>query len=60
MTKRVAKKKGPKFRVGQVVVGTHSRDYLSRIKAFIESETIFGTQSASDLRPLTAREQGGK
>lgn len=57
--------KKPKFRVGQVVVGTHNRDYMTRIKfisrdgnRFIYTDSEGDHWRASDLRPLNSKERG--
>lgn len=65
MTKRVAKRKGPKFRVGQVgVVAGQPLRIISRRwfdGQFWYTDDRDGMEwSERELRPLTARERGGK
>ena len=58
--------KRPKFKVGQIIVGIHCSDYVSRIKKirrdaeddFIYTDADENEWTAYDLRPLTARERG--
>jgi len=65
MTAKPKRRQRQKFRVGQVVVGTHSRDYLVRIKYVYKIGNHFRYKDgnnaewgACNLRPLTAREIG--
>jgi hypothetical protein len=63
----MAKRNKPKFRVGQVVAGKYSKNYLVRITAIYSSMPVirYAVSDGSDweestLRPLTARERGAE